>query len=231
MGTAQGSVAVARAGTRSSAVTVAGLVIAFGWPVLLWVPAISTHQITSRHDDLVGMALKWIVVAVLAAIAFGVQRYRPSELGLRRFSWVDGLVGFGGFVLTMMLTGIVSQAVRMPSSVTQLGKIGELSLGLRVAVVCSAAVCEEFVFRGFGIEELASLVGNRWVAGALSLLLFAMAHVGLYGLTAALLIPFLAGAVLTALYLWRRNLGACILTHLLVDGLMLVVIPSFIHAK
>jgi membrane protease YdiL (CAAX protease family) len=82
------------------------------------------------------------------------------------------------------------------------------------------------MYRGFGIEELALLTGHRWLAGSLSLVFFTLAHAGLYGFSAALAIPGLTGAVLTLLYLWRRNLWSCILMHLLIDGLFFVLVPA-----
>lgn len=67
---------------------------------------------------------------------------------------------------------------------------------------------------------------SRWLAGVISLLCFTFAHTGLYGLSAALAIPGVIGAVLTVLYLWRRNLPACMLLHVIMDGVMIVVVPS-----
>ncbi|MGI8772620.1 MAG: CPBP family intramembrane glutamic endopeptidase, partial [Acidobacteriaceae bacterium] len=189
------------------------------------------HQLTSVHYDVVGMVVKWFVTFLLAVIAFAVQRYRPSDFGLGRFHWSDALLGVGGFVIALVVTGAVSGVVTMPNSLSQLQKIAALPLSLRIAVVCTAACCEEFIFRGFAIEELASLVRHRWLAGLLSLILFTLGHIGLYGLSAALLIPCIVGAILTGLYLWRHSLFSCIVMHLFMDGFLIVVVPSFVHAR
>jgi hypothetical protein len=45
--------------------------------------------------------------------------------------------------------------VAMPSSLIDLQKMAAVPLNLRIAVVLTAAICEEFMYRGFGIEELA----------------------------------------------------------------------------
>jgi len=119
----------------------------------------------------------------------------------------------------------------MPSSVSDLQKLAAVPVGLRIAVVLTAAICEEFIYRGFGIEELAYLTGKRWLAGLLSLTLFTVSHAGLYGISVALIIPGLVGAVLTGLYLWRRNLLSCILMHAIIDGIFVVVIPAAMPAK
>jgi len=119
----------------------------------------------------------------------------------------------------------------MPASLSDLQKLAAVPLGLRIVVVLTAAICEEFIYRGFGIEELAYLTGRRWLAGLLSLILFTVSHAGLYGISAALIIPGLVGAVLTGLYLWRRNLLSCMLMHAIMDGIFVIVIPAAMQAK
>jgi len=39
------------------------------------------------------------------------------------------------------------------------------------------------------------------------------------------------GAVLTVLYLWRRNLPACMLMHAIIDGFFLILVPALTHGK
>jgi len=72
---------------------------------------------------------------------------------------------------------------------------------------------------------------KRWLAGLLSLILFTVSHGWLYGFSAALIIPGFVGAVLTGLYLWRRNLPSCMLMHVIIDGLFIVLIPALMRAK
>jgi membrane protease YdiL (CAAX protease family) len=215
--------------TRLSALI--GLVVAFGWPLLLLIPGLSTHQITNIHDDIVNVSVKWLVVIVLCVIAFAVQRRGPSELGMRMLGWRDGLAALGGVIVAFILSGAAGRIVAMPSSLTDLHKIAAVPLNLRIAVVLTAAVCEEFMYRGFGIEEIAYVIGKRWLAGLLSLILFTFSHAGLYGMSATLIIPALVGAVLTGLYLWRRNLPSCMLMHAVMDAIFIIVIPAMVQAK
>ena len=217
-----------RSGSRVAAL--AGLLIAFGWPLIyLALPGLSSHQISSVHDETVTVVAQWSVTAVLCVLAFGVQRWRPSDFGLRGLGWRDILASLGGVILAFMLSGIASRLVHMPSSLSDVSKVAAVPVGLRIALVVTAAVCEEFGFRGFGIEELTLLIGNRWLAGLLSLVLFTLGHIGLYGFSAALIVPGVIGAVLTVLYLWRRNLPACMLMHAIIDGVFLLLIPSIAH--
>ena len=72
-----------QSGSPASLSVLTGLVVAFGWPLLLLIPGVSTHQITSVHDDIVDLCVKWLVVSVLCMIAFSVQLWRLSELGIQ----------------------------------------------------------------------------------------------------------------------------------------------------
>jgi len=219
-----------RSGSRVTALI--GLIIAFGWPLIfLALPGLSSHQIASAHDDAVTIVAQWSVVVALCLIAFGLQRWRPSDLGIRRLGWRDILASLGGVVVASILSGVASRLVHMPSSLSDISKVAAVPVALRLALVLTAAICEEFSCRGFGIEEMAHLIGNRWMAGLLSLIFFTLAHAGLYGMSAALVIPGSIGAVLTVLYLWRRNLLACMLMHAIIDGFFLVLIPGVAHTR
>jgi len=216
-----------KSGSSARVFALAGLAIAFAWP---FIPGLSTHQITDVHNDVVNVCAKWLVISVLCMIAFAVQRWKPAELGIRWPGWRDILSSLAGVIVAFALSGAASRFVVMPSSVS-LQKLAAVPLELRVLLVLTAAICEEFLYRGFGIEELAFLTGKRWLAALLSLVLFTVSHAGLYGLSAALIIPGLVGAVLTGLYLWRRNLPSCMLMHAIMDAIVVIVLPAALQAK
>ncbi len=76
----------------------------------------------------------------------------------------------------------------------------------------SAAFCEEFVYRGLGINALRSRGHPVWRAAALATAAWCLVH----GLGGLLLSPayFLAGAGFAALLLWRGNLVPVMVVHL-----------------
>jgi uncharacterized protein len=90
-------------------------------------------------------------------------------------------------------------------------------------VTLRAGILEELCYRGYAIGALGRLGAPRWLAVGLPLLCFAGFHypLGLAGVAIALML----GAILTALYLWRRNLGANMLAHFLVDFVPNVLLP------
>jgi membrane protease YdiL (CAAX protease family) len=92
----------------------------------------------------------------------------------------------------------------------------------RFISVIRAAVGEEVLFRGYAIERLQELTGSRTVAAVLSCAVFSLAHVGPWGWSHLLIAGF-GGVMLTALYLWRRNLWVNIIAHFIVDGVAVLL--------
>ncbi len=131
-------------------------------------------------------------------------------------------------IVGIALSGVTNPTVTMSSSVDELQEIAAVSVSLRVAVVATAGICEEFIYRSFAIEELTFLTGKRWLSAALAGVFFTVAHVRLYDLSGALIVPGTLGAVLTALYLWRRNLASCALMHSTVDAMFMVILPALV---
>jgi membrane protease YdiL (CAAX protease family) len=99
----------------------------------------------------------------------------------------------------------------------------KLPMWVTVLVVLRAGIVEELFYRGYAINRLQALSGSKVVAVVVPLLIFAIFHYtqGAGGV----LISLLMGAVLTAIYLWKRNLLIVMLAHFLVDFIPNVVLP------
>ena len=84
-----------------------------------------------------------------------------------------------------------------------------------------AAVSEEILFRGYPIPRIEELTGrtslSTALAAAVSWIAFTIAHLGSWG-WAQLIVAGYGGAILTALYVWRRDLWCNILAHFIADG-------------
>lgn len=91
--------------------------------------------------------------------------------------------------------------------------------------VVRAGVVEEAFYRGYAIDRLQLLTGNRLLAIGLPLLVFAGAHYrqGIGGV----LIALAMGGVLTTLFLKRRDLLAVMTAHFIVDFIPNVLLPLF----
>jgi membrane protease YdiL (CAAX protease family) len=97
------------------------------------------------------------------------------------------------------------------------------SLWVATLIALRAGVAEEIFYRGYAIERLQTLTGNKWLAALVPLVIFAAAHYrqGLGGIVAALIL----GGVLTIFYLKFRDLIANIIGHFLEDFVLNVILP------
>ena len=106
------------------------------------------------------------MVLILATIAFIIQRQSPLTFGLRMFGWRDLLWMLAALVATGILGGIATMFVRFPASATVDLHLSDVPFVLRLGLVVTAGVCEEFMYRGFGVEALAGFTRSRWIAGS-----------------------------------------------------------------
>lgn len=207
---------------RRLAVTWIGLAVALGFPCL---PVTKWVNEFAGVGHLVGYeGIWWAVVGFLLAYVRLVERRPLSSLGFRHVTRADLAVAVAAAVAMVVGLGAIYFAVFPWLGVHEEGQIGKLlatPLWWRLISVVRAAVGEEVLFRGYAFERLAGLSGSRGVAACVSCAVFAAAHVGPWG-WGHLLIAGFGGAMLTALYVWRRNLWVNIIAHALVDGVAVV---------
>jgi membrane protease YdiL (CAAX protease family) len=169
-------------------------------------------------------------VAVLAYIIRRKERLGWDSVGLQRPSiantalWV--LIMVPGAALTLFLAVAISQGLGFPiGHGADAAKFELLPTWVITLVVLRAGFVEEFFYRGYVIDRLQRLTGNRVLAVALPLVLFALVHYRQGW--AGVIISFMMGALLTAVYLYKRNLWIGIITHFLVDFVLNVISPLF----
>lgn len=212
--------------------TIAGLVFALGWPLVLALLQPS-QDLRNIRQDVTVVVVEWLAVAILFIIVrYGERRPFFASVGLgvpKTRDWV--LVGWFALLFVALCVLFARMHLTVPSKGTILAQTFAAPYALRVLMVFTAGVCEEILFRGFAIERLTQFVRGPWLAALLATVLFALGHLPRYGLSMGLVGVFLIGAFLAALYLWRRNLVACIALHWLVDGISLLIIPAFATLK
>ncbi len=202
------------------------LLVAMGWP-LLWIH--SPHRFTDIHDDLRVIVSEWAVSLLIGLYVFRLRRLSPAYFGLRSAGWRDILAMVAAFMAAVVLSAVAAWLGGTPRMSTQdLHQIAAMPIVLRLLLVCTAGICEEFLYRGFALEQIGELAGNRWIGAGASLALFTIGHAGRYGWSVTLLTPLFIGGVLTALYMWRRNLPVCMFMHAVTDGLALIVVPAIL---
>jgi membrane protease YdiL (CAAX protease family) len=182
-----------------------------------------------RQEDLAALigreALFWALTLIIVAYILFVERRPLSSVSWRAPRSSSILIGVAGAALTIAGMALIYLAVFPALQLSQSdGDPVTLStpLWFMVALVLRAAIFEELFFRGFMIERLTEITNSRWLAAALSLAAFTFSHLGGWG-PAHLIIAGFGGFVLTALYLWRRDLVTNMVAHFLTNavGLML----------
>jgi uncharacterized protein len=145
------------------------------------------------------------------------ERLSVGDIGIRRPNWstlagalVLALVAL--FVLPV-LTAPLLRTLGTNEVETGLRRLALLPSWLRIVVALTGGAVEELFYRGYAVERLSVLTARRWLGGALAALAFALAHVGSWGITFSLIADLPFGIMMTAFYLWRRDLIANIAAH------------------
>ena len=189
--------------------------VAGSLPYPVWIDefASTTHLILNE-------LIYWALVAATLAYVVKVERRPLASIGLRRPSLRDGLAAFAIAVATIAglaaLYLVVLPALHLDET-QQVDKLTSAPTWWLAVSVLRAGVSEEVLFRGYPIERLQEWSGSRALAAIVPLIAFTLAHVGPWGWSHLLVAAF-GGAMLTVLYLWRRNLWASMLAHCLIDG-------------
>lgn len=209
---------------RQRIVATIGLVLAFGFVLRKLIVPVSMPS--PLHEIAVSILVQWVTSGIVAVIAFKWLRLNRTEMGLRTPRLWDWPIALATLVVGMIAAGVVSSMFPAPDSAGSFVKtIISLPLPVRIVLVITAGICEEFLFRGFGITVLTRFIGNRWLSGLLSLAAFTVAHAGLFGWTSGLLTPCVLGLFLTILFLLRKNLIIGMVVHALVDAIGLILVP------
>ena len=208
-----------------------GLVLALGLPFCHLGDLGRAHS--GLGPLLGGDVLWWVLFAAILLYTLFVERQALSSIGFRRPGAWDIALGVLAAIVMFMGTGIIFQFVlpALHMSVDrQLATAVQAPLWFRLINVTRAAVVEETAFRGYGVERLDELTGSALLAGFVTWVLFTMAHLSSWG-WAQVIIAGYGGLVLTALYLWRRNLWSNIIAHWLTDGAAFILLPLMMHHR
>jgi membrane protease YdiL (CAAX protease family) len=181
-------------------------------------PAALGHFVTNVERDII---FKWVRSIALILLVVLWERKPLSSIGLKRVSWQDIFVVIGAYFLVFLIGHFLDIVLpkRLPSDVQLATML--FPFPLRAAMVLTAAVTEEIESRGFLIERLETITGSPWVAAALAYLIFLLQHATSWGVARAARIALWTTGLVTV-YLWRRNLFACISLHFLADATALL---------
>ncbi|MGQ9458791.1 MAG: lysostaphin resistance A-like protein, partial [Anaerolineae bacterium] len=175
------------------------------------------------------IAEEWAVTLVLLGIVFLWERQPLASLGIKRMTWRDALWGLAGFIagaLSFLFTTPLVHALGLGTTSGGIAQLTQTPIAWRIGVVITAGITEEILFRGYLIERLTDMTGRIALGGGIAYLAFVLLHIPFWGLGGTIQIGVWS-LMITALYIWRRNLPACMLMHILNDAYAFILLPVF----
>lgn len=163
----------------------------------------------------------WGLTLVLVWHVLFIEKRPLSSVGLIQPTWKSFAYGLAGAIA--MVAGmafiyvVLFPMLGLSSNEPTMDVVNAMPLWFRVLLIVRAAVFEEVFYRGFMIERLAELTRLRWLAALISLTAFTFAHLSGWG-WAHLMVAAFGGAILTGLYLLRRDLASNMIAHFLTDA-------------
>ncbi|MFY9939938.1 MAG: type II CAAX endopeptidase family protein, partial [Silvibacterium sp.] len=147
-----------------------------------------TFALSQHHLRFYAVTMVWeCVLAVL--VWWGIRiRHVPLRqlLGERRAGAKAWLTDFGAALIFWVMAVIVLAAIsmllrllhlmRVQNAVVALAPQGVREAALWVALSITAGMVEEFVFRGYLLQQFAAIGGRVWLGVIVSSLLFGAAH-------------------------------------------------------
>lgn len=161
----------------------------------------------------------WVAVLLLCLFILRVERRSLRSIGLVKPGGKDLLWALVFWIITVAVSGFVHSWFP-PAESNGLDAMLALSVPVLVLILITVSITEEICYRGYAIERLSELTGSLGVAVAISFILFLIPHILFFG-PHWLLYQGVGVVLLYILYVWRRNLYACMLLHFLGNGMIL----------
>src|SRR5438094_9066246 len=177
--------------------------VSYFWPTLTFTAAIWKET------------LLWVSAITLLFIIRRGERLPLTSIGLGTSRWWKSILWGLAIAVASAAAGGVMAALTGYGHGPGSAAFEKLPLWLITLIVLRAGVVEELFYRGYAIERLQALgLKPAWAAG-IPLVIFALGH--WTGGAANILIALVLGAILSAFYLWRRDLIANMIGHGTVD--------------
>lgn len=164
----------------------------------------------------------WIVVVGLLIHVVVVERRHLGSIGMTKPARKDLSWALVFWAVSVVASGVVHTWFPPPST-NGLEVILALPVPVIVLIVLTTSITEEVFYRGYAIERLRELSGSLAFAVVVSLILFLIPHIAFFG-PHWLVSQGLGVVLLYVLYVWRRNLYACMVMHLL--GNLMILFPA-----
>ena len=171
-------------------------------------------------------ALIWLCVIALLFVVRRGEHLPLRSIGIGTAPWTKSLLWGLALAVICAAIGVGLAVMTHYGGGKNAEAFGRLPLWLISLICIRAGVAEELFYRGYAIERLRALGLSRFWAAAIPLVIFSVGH--WTGGWPNIVIALALGIVLSAFYLWRRDLLANMVGHFLVD-FVANVIPQLVH--
>jgi hypothetical protein len=170
-----------------------------------------------------------VVLAIFCTVLFWEGKPLAS-IGVRALHTTDFALAVAAYLLAVLSQNLVIALLSSPEfrqvapTLNPPQAFLELPVALRLLAATVNSVYEE-TWRAFAIERVQTMSGSILTAATFSLIASVSIHVPYWGFRGALVIaPALF--VLVLLYVGRRSLATCVVTHLIGDVYPTVILPA-----
>ncbi|WMJ74594.1 CPBP family intramembrane glutamic endopeptidase [Cytophagaceae bacterium ABcell3] len=157
----------------------------------------------------------WIAVIALLVFILIIERKLLSSILLIKPNKKDILWALIFWAVAMTWNVVANTIAPQPTN-TGIETLSKLSLPWLFALVFTTAITEEILYRGYSIERIRELTGKLWLAVLFSFIIFLLPHISFFGYQ-WLFYQGIGTILIYILYIWRRNLYACMLLHFLLN--------------
>jgi len=171
----------------------------------------------------------WLLLLVMILWIYFVEKRTITSIGWKKMTIKLTFVAIGlGLVLFIVFgfANVIIQKLGLELNQEIAEMISSKSIPVLFLLVLRASVVEEVLYRAYAFERINELTKSKWVAGLVPLIMFMLIHLS-WGV-GHLLFIFIAGGLLTLMYVSKRNLALNIIAHFTVDVIALVVLPMML---
>lgn len=196
------------------------LVVPAGFALFIH-PIVIRPNVNEPFSTLVGFGIFWGLAFAVLGFTHAIENRPLATIGWKSLSWKSALMAVGlGFLLSLlvpMFTLLINNIFPQSNSGTLTQVVSNYSWWILLLSVLTAGITEEILFRGYPLERLQEVTGNKWISGLVSLVFFVAVHAMGWNIAHIIGVVLPLGAILTGLYFWRRNLLFVMIVHVVIN--------------
>ncbi len=201
-----------------------GLSLSLAFPVVFMLfinPIFIKPNVNEPFSTLIGFGILWGLAFLVLVFTRTIEKLPLSSIGWKPLSWKSAVMAIGlGVLLSLLvpvLTLLVSKIFPPSNSGTITQVVSNYSWWILLLSVITAGITEEVLFRGYPLERLHEITGNKWISGVISLIFFVAIHATGWNIAHIIGVVIPLGIILTGLYFWQRNLLFVMIVHVVID--------------